>query len=437
MVFVMRRSSVRVRLPAPSRNPLYIKGLRSFLLSVRGLKNQLKITVLNDTPITVKNRHKNVTATTAILVGDGINADITLAGVNIDRSQSTNNCMAIGIDDNSGSKVSIILADGTENILVAGNDCAAIQASGSHTGALKIYGNGSLTATGGENGAGIGGGNNSAAKDIIILGGQITANAGSNAAGIGGGRNGSVDKIDIIGGTVTAYSDQTAGICGGYEPSHNVTVPCHLIIYPGASVKSNNTNELDYFVENNNGDYVFLNVINNPTGGTVYIDGEAFPYKQHNGENKVYVYLTDSEHDIETDNPSELLVSIGDAVIDYNNKLIFGIDEGQTELSGFIEPVKGYSMSVTKSSSFCGTGTVVELSLDGEVLESYTVVLSGDINCDGWCNGMDSVIISCVVEGMLTESNLTQAQYAAADCNSDGIITDADTETAALAGIGL
>lgn len=394
------------------------------------------ITVISDTPLIFKNRYEDSTATTAIFVADGVNADITLAGVNIDRSSSYYNCMAIGIDDYSGSTVCITLADGTENTLVAGKDCAALQASG-YKGTLKIYGSGSLTATGGENGAGIGGGDYLSVKDIVILGGHITANAGHNAAGIGGGSNGAVRNISVIGGMVTASSDIVAGICGGYDPSNNMTVPCHLTIYSGASVKFNNANELDYITINENGEYVFLNVIDNPNGGTVYIDGDIFPYKEHNGEKKVYVYLPDDEHNIEIEVPENLLVSCGEAVIDYQNNLIFGIDEGQTEIDSYIEPAQGYSMSVTKSSTFCGTNTVVEVLLNGETVESYTVVICGDINGDSRCNGMDSVIISCLVDGMLTESDITPAQYAAADCYSDDIVSDADIEFSALAGIGL
>lgn len=92
---------------------------------------------------------------------------------------------------------------------------------------------GSLTATGGAQGAGIGGGSGSSGSNITISGGTITATGGCNnneagnggAAGIGGGFNGSGTDIKITGGNVTANGSrkpdgtsgcQGAGIGGGY-----------------------------------------------------------------------------------------------------------------------------------------------------------------------------------------------------------------------------
>lgn len=63
------------------------------------------------------------------------------------------------------------------------------------------------------------------------------------------------------------------------------------------------------------------------------------------------MYLPDGEHDIEIKAPENLLISKGEAVIDYQNKLIFGISAGQTEIDGLFEPAQGYSMSVKKE--FC------------------------------------------------------------------------------------
>lgn len=88
-------------------------------------------------------------------------------------------------------------------------------------------GAGSLTATGGASGAGIGGANNQSSSNITITGGNITATAGSNTgtrlvycgAGIGGGFNSGANNITISGNDtrVTATGkDGGAGIGGGY-----------------------------------------------------------------------------------------------------------------------------------------------------------------------------------------------------------------------------
>lgn len=84
---------------------------------------------------------------------------------------------------------------------------------------------GSLSATGGANGAGIGGYNYSAAGtggSITILSGTIEAFGGANGAGIGGASNcagtGTGETIRISGGKVTAKAgSDAAGIGGGYN----------------------------------------------------------------------------------------------------------------------------------------------------------------------------------------------------------------------------
>ena len=75
---------------------------------------------------------------------------------------------------------------------------------------------GSLTATGGYNGAGIGGGNGDGAENITITGGTVTATGNEDGAGIGGGSSGSGENITINDGKVTATGgNYAAGIGGG------------------------------------------------------------------------------------------------------------------------------------------------------------------------------------------------------------------------------
>ena len=75
---------------------------------------------------------------------------------------------------------------------------------------------GSLKATGGKYGAGIGGGEYKSAEAITITGGTVTAAGGQYGAGIGGGEYGSGKNITITGGTVTARGGEGgAGIGGG------------------------------------------------------------------------------------------------------------------------------------------------------------------------------------------------------------------------------
>ena len=83
---------------------------------------------------------------------------------------------------------------------------------------------GTVNAAGDRFGAGIGGGDYGSGKNITINGGTVNA-AGGNGAGIGGGDRGSGENITINGGTVTAASGSGAGIGGGdYGSGKNITI---------------------------------------------------------------------------------------------------------------------------------------------------------------------------------------------------------------------
>ena len=85
---------------------------------------------------------------------------------------------------------------------------------------------GSLKATGGQFGAGIGGVENGNGKNITINGGTVEATGGDFGAGIGGGKERKGENITITGGTVTADgNDFGAGIGGGKErKGENITI---------------------------------------------------------------------------------------------------------------------------------------------------------------------------------------------------------------------
>ena len=83
---------------------------------------------------------------------------------------------------------------------------------------------GTVNAASGD-GAGIGGGYKGNGKNITITGGTVTATGGTAGAGIGGGEGGNGEDITITGGTVTASGCAGAGIGGGINGSgSNVTV---------------------------------------------------------------------------------------------------------------------------------------------------------------------------------------------------------------------
>ncbi|MDR1447803.1 MAG: hypothetical protein LBI63_02425, partial [Candidatus Ancillula sp.] len=102
---------------------------------------------------------------------------------------------------------------------------------------------GSLTATGGEYGAGIGGGYSETFGTIIISGGTIHATGMCNGgAGIGGGVLGDGGTINISGGTIIAINGGFASaIGGGYNASGgSTTISGGTIIAIGGEVGKGN-----------------------------------------------------------------------------------------------------------------------------------------------------------------------------------------------------
>ena len=115
-----------------------------------------------------------------------------------------------------------------DNELKSGTQSAGLEKTSTGTLTLKDDSKeaGSLTATGGNNAAGIGGGFQGNGENITITGGTVIATGGFSAAGIGGGREGKGENITITGGTVTAAGGfGNAGIGGGNgSDGENITI---------------------------------------------------------------------------------------------------------------------------------------------------------------------------------------------------------------------
>ena len=192
------------------------------------------------------------------------NVDVTFDDLKIDVSGKTE------VDGSGDSPVDA----GKAAVTVQGDHDAAIELdganelkSGSCNAGLEKNGNessgkltikddndtkGSLTAEGGKDGAGIGGGYESGAGNIEITGGTVEAVGGEGAAGIGGGVYGPGRDIEISGGKVSAtggsYSGDprpgAAGIGDGagawseIDPDAPPSNPNHIIISGDAEVEA-------------------------------------------------------------------------------------------------------------------------------------------------------------------------------------------------------
>jgi len=165
-------------------------------------------TILDGANVTVIGDNQLPTASLRrIWIEDDAVANVTLNGVNIELTQHS------PIDLSYGANLTLTLATGSINTLIAVSSAAGIRAPGNT--ALTINGTGTLNAQGGTNSAGIGGNLQNSGGNIVIYSGTIIARAISGA-GIGGGNNGgSGGNITINGGNITTHGGLGAGIGGG------------------------------------------------------------------------------------------------------------------------------------------------------------------------------------------------------------------------------
>ena len=199
-----------------------------------------------DTGTIITNRNKDNASSHTVTIeaeNKGDKVEVTLKDLNIDatsrgyKDPTDTGKAAVSV---TGSGDTTIELDGS-NTLKSGSKYAGLEHNKTDTsGKLTIQDDndkaGSLDATGGLRGAGIGGGEAQNGQ-VTITGGDITATAGSTAgsyqthgggAGIGGGDGGAgvggVGDVEITGGTITATGVYGAGIGGGRSADGNVII---------------------------------------------------------------------------------------------------------------------------------------------------------------------------------------------------------------------
>ncbi len=159
---------------------------------------------------------------------------LTLAGVDCRVKQGK------AFDLARENNVTLIIKAGTQNFFESGRGCAGISlGDGSNLFIDESLQDpdeeeelpvGTLTATGGTGGAGIGRdsvGSWDKTSSIMILGGIVTATGSGSGAGIGAGKHGTMGSITVKGGTIIAYGGKLggAGIGGAFgAPVRDITI---------------------------------------------------------------------------------------------------------------------------------------------------------------------------------------------------------------------
>ena len=136
--------------------------------------------------------HVTVKGAVNLILCDGVTLT-TKKGIKVEDTDSLT--IYAQSTDNQGK---LITTGETFQAGIGGSDC---EYGGKDCGTITING-GEIDATGGKNGAGIGGGWNGDGGTINIHGGLIRAKGGALASGIGAGRYGNGGTVNITGGTI-------------------------------------------------------------------------------------------------------------------------------------------------------------------------------------------------------------------------------------------
>lgn len=290
--------------------------------------------ILTSTPLTFS----GTTKTNRIVVVKDVNANITLDNLSIDMSYSDESCAAFEIQGNAN-----IILVGISN-LISNYLCAGLQVP---EGASVTISGGSLNVTGGDAGAGIGGGNMMNGGTIIINGGLIRSNGGINASGIGGGDRGATGTVIINGGTVYATGGVGgAGIGGGQYGNGAYQCEGSITINEGDIVASGGENGagIGGGYEGNGGNI-------NIHGGNICAYGGQYGAGIGGGGNYYSEYGDGAE-----------LTVTGGVVSCYGGVGGAGIGGGQNGDGGNVDIQKGYVMAVG------GEGAVgIGEGIDGQV----------------------------------------------------------------------
>lgn len=335
--------------------------------------------ILSDKGITIKNVDPTQPCSNDIYIESGVSANITFAGINIQRG--LNELSAVEIAENSSGNVNIILADNTDNIISTtynyaalsknsdSEQCGTLTISCQHSGeAGHICGSscGGLNAASSTYPAAIGGDYNKSASNIVINGGRINAESVFGAA-IGSGQGGSADGIYINGGIVNAvityFNNNNAYGCaigsGAAGQADNIIINDGIVTAQGGYNSyalggwSNSENTRNYQInggmvylvndkaknlkpfssnaklKNDNGEYVYLAAISNPNGEEITINGNPQQYRfLSSSDMTFYAYVP-------KDIAGTASVKVGDKQYSY------GLNEGIFEEMGSDLVIKG------------------------------------------------------------------------------------------------
>ena len=352
--------------------------------------------------------------------GESSKANITLDNVTIKPGEDGDG------DNNYGGAGLEVKGDGTANIELNGDNTlnGGIRHAGVEKDDTKGTGNliikddyndddstkngtemdtaGSLTANGGFDGAGIGGGEYDDTSNIEISGGKVTATGGYDAAGIGGGKRGAAENIKISGGDITASAGSGAGIGSGFDDdSHLYGGHANSIEITGGTIQATSGTGAGIGT-GEQGDYVDITI----TGGNITAEsryGGAGIGTGDNAEEGATIKISGKDTVINADGAT----GIGNGGCTTGDLIKIDIEDGTITASGTV----GIGVSDESDESS-------EINISGGIINATGSSGAGIGNEQ--CNNDATVKIN-ISGGTITANGGTYHEYYYGDLGSAGI----------------
>lgn len=124
------------------------------------------------------------------------------------------------------------------------------------------------------------------------------------------------------------------------------------------------------------------------------------------------------------------------ATLNSKKNYIYGLDENFTDISNYVTVKEGTGTAeLVPTVLGNGTGSLLKVySTNGQLYETYTIVIFGDVNGDCKIDGQDAVIINCIANGFGSYSDYLEY---AADVDNSNSVDSADATITERYAIGL
>lgn len=124
------------------------------------------------------------------------------------------------------------------------------------------------------------------------------------------------------------------------------------------------------------------------------------------------------------------------ASVDETNGFVYGVQPGTADVPALFTATEGGSLTFMPTADGGGTGSTITMTdRYGNVAGTFTLIIFGDFNGDGFCNVTDAYFVSLVANGLIPPTALTEAQLLAADADHSDSIDAADVALLERAGL--